>query len=213
MFRVGLLAVLRSKKKEGQVIGVMITASHNPVEVGATIIPSVLSPHLTQDNGVKLVDPMGDMLEQSWEEHATRLANAEDVEVLKQVLHNIVAKQRIDLSQPAHVVYGHDTRPSCQYLVRALGAGLSAAPYSGIGKPKSTNCGEITTPVLHYLTRCLNNGAYGRPLPEGYYDKLTNAFKKLVVSICPIRIWAMATLSSRLLPPNHLSSLRLGLFT
>lgn len=47
MFRVGLLAVLRSKKKEGQVIGVMITASHNPVEVGTSIILLVASPHLT----------------------------------------------------------------------------------------------------------------------------------------------------------------------
>lgn len=131
---------------------------------------------------------MGDMLEQSWEEYATKLANAEGIEELKQVLHHLVAKQRIDLSQPANVIYGHDTRPSCQYLVRALAAGLSAAPYSGTGKPKFTNYGEVTTPVLHYLTRCLNtNGAYGPPTPEGYYDKLSNAFKKLVVSVCPIR--------------------------
>ncbi len=42
-------------------IGVMITASHNP----------------EQDNGVKLVDPAGEMLEQSWEAVATELANAE----------------------------------------------------------------------------------------------------------------------------------------
>lgn len=41
-------------------IGVMITASHNPEE----------------DNGAKLIDPMGEMLEASWEDLATRLANA-----------------------------------------------------------------------------------------------------------------------------------------
>jgi phosphomannomutase len=33
MLRVGILAVLRSKKLDGRTIGVMITASHNPAEV------------------------------------------------------------------------------------------------------------------------------------------------------------------------------------
>merc|ERR1719393_1257852 len=62
MFRMGLLASLRSHVKGGQAIGVMITSSHNP----------------GPDNGVKLVDPAGEMLEQQWEAVATSLANCAD---------------------------------------------------------------------------------------------------------------------------------------
>ena len=58
-FRMGMLAVLRSQYKSGQAIGAMITASHNP----------------GPDNGVKLVDPAGEMLEAEWEAVATSLAN------------------------------------------------------------------------------------------------------------------------------------------
>lgn len=50
LFRCGVLMALRAMKT-GKVAGICITASHNPVD----------------DNGVKLVEPSGEMLCQQWE--------------------------------------------------------------------------------------------------------------------------------------------------
>jgi phosphomannomutase len=47
----GMLAAVRSVQT-GALVGVMVTASHNPVE----------------DNGLKMIDPDGGMLAQSWEQ-------------------------------------------------------------------------------------------------------------------------------------------------
>ena len=49
-FRCGMLIAIRSQNL-GKVTGLMVTASHNPAE----------------DNGVKLVEPSGHMLSQTWE--------------------------------------------------------------------------------------------------------------------------------------------------
>lgn len=57
VFRCGVLIAARAIST-GKTCGVMITASHN----------------VDTDNGVKLVDPTGEMLEQAWESHATALA-------------------------------------------------------------------------------------------------------------------------------------------
>lgn len=46
------------------------------------------------------------------------------------------------------------------------------------GKP--IDYGIVTTPQLHYFVVCKNTRrAYGQPTEEGYYRKLTGAFKKV----------------------------------
>ncbi|KAH9944319.1 phosphoacetylglucosamine mutase [Epithele typhae] len=162
MFRVGVLAALRSKRLDGKTIGVMVTASHNP----------------EPDNGVKLVDPRGEMLEVLWENHATTLANAASTEDFIAAVQTLVTNSRIDLSKPARVVYARDTRPSGPALVASLEDGLKAMG------AETRNAGVTTTPVLHYLVKAINTkgtkDSYGDDSEEGYLEKLSSAFKKLV---------------------------------
>ena len=73
----------------------MVTASHNP----------------EPDNGVKVVDPYGEMLEQSWEAWATDLANCRN-DGLAAMLAKISEEAGIDQSIAARVVMARDTRPS-----------------------------------------------------------------------------------------------------
>jgi len=162
IFRVGILAGLRSKRLDGKTIGVMVTASHNP----------------EQDNGVKLVDPRGEMLEASWEAHATILANAPSTDSFLEALDTLVKSTRIDLSKPARVVYARDTRPSGPSLISALEDGFKSL---GV---EARDAGVTTTPILHYLVKAINtkgtNESYGEDSEEGYFTKLSTSFKKLV---------------------------------
>ncbi|XP_071597574.1 phosphoacetylglucosamine mutase [Heliangelus exortis] len=157
MFRMGLLAVLRSKALVST-IGVMVTASHNPEE----------------DNGVKLVDPLGEMLHPSWEEYATQLANAEEQE-LQKVITEICQRAAVDQRKDASVFVGRDTRPSSEKLSQSVIDGISV-----LGG-QYHDYGLVTTPQLHYLVCCQNTqGQYGKATLEGYYEKLSKAFTELI---------------------------------
>ncbi|NXF04919.1 AGM1 mutase, partial [Smithornis capensis] len=157
VFRMGLLAVLRSKAVAAT-IGVMVTASHNPEE----------------DNGIKLVDPFGEMLHPSWEEYATKLANAEEQE-LQKVINEICQKGSVNLHKDASVFIGRDTRPSSKKLSQSVIDGILV-----LGGHYH-DYGLVTTPQLHYMVCCQNTqGCYGKATVEGYYEKLSKAFTELI---------------------------------
>ncbi|XP_058120303.1 phosphoacetylglucosamine mutase [Anopheles ziemanni] len=157
MYRMGVLAALRSRAKASQAIGVMITASHNP----------------EHDNGVKLIDPLGEMLEQRWEKLATDLVNVPDGELEAEVA-RICEQEKIDNNEQAKVFVGMDTRYHSPQLSRAVVNGVLAL------KGTVTEFGIVTTPMLHYFVTCTNTqNAYGLPTEEGYMNKLITAFKTL----------------------------------
>lgn len=122
------------------------------------------------------------MLEQSWEEYATVLANTANDGMGKAyealVNETLVDEIRQLQNRPANVVIGRDTRASGPTLVKALKAALDAvgATYSDYG--------YLTTPQLHYMVRCVNTQntpyAFGEATEEGYYQKMANAFKTIM---------------------------------
>lgn len=157
-FRIGLIGALRSMSLGGQVIGLMVTASHNP----------------EPDNGVKMVDPHGEMLDAAWEPVCTKIANARTPDELLAELEGVVAQFCIDLNVRPRVAYAWDTRPSSPSLVGAIVDGLQ--PFG----TELLEGGLLTTPQLHYLVLAHNTAgtkeAYGTPTEQGYYEKLAKAF-------------------------------------
>lgn len=162
VFRCGLLIAARAIAT-GAACGVMITASHN----------------VDSDNGVKLVEPSGEMLEPEWEEYATRLAQAGSDSEVAAALSSILTAHPADpeglapsKSGGPRVIIGRDTRDSGPRLTAACTAGVTA-----LGVPV-TDVGVVTTPELHSAVMAYN--AYAALGEEPYFTSLVTAFRTLV---------------------------------
>jgi len=140
-YRMGMLAALRSRVRGGLWVGLMVTASHNT----------------EADNGIKLVDCDGGMLAQSWERHATAVANAPE-EGLAAALASVADEEGAasgagaapGAGAPCRVLIGRDTRPHSQRLasIAMEGASLLSAT--------TDDAGLVTTPQLHHYVRFRN---------------------------------------------------------
>lgn len=152
-FRVGLLAGLLSQFHEGKCVGVMVTASHNPVE----------------DNGVKLVDPNGEMVIGIWEELATDLANTEDP---LELLSKIRSEMKISTEAPIKIAVARDTRPSGIELCKAIEFGVKSVKSSA----EFFDLDLQTTPQFHFSVKQLNSPEN----PLKYFEHFSSQFEKFL---------------------------------
>jgi len=154
-YNIGLVSALRSLQSRKSV-GVMITASHNPI----------------QDNGAKFIDSNGEMLDSQWEPIVEKFCNTREVDEIIDQLEVLVEQHKIDTSSEnkGRVLIGMDTRPSSEALVDLVKQGVQA--WSPIAE--FVDYGLITTPALHYLVAESNRLTSVLLSPQIYYDKLVN---------------------------------------
>eukprot|EP01084_Bolivina_argentea_P244306 409299_1 len=177
MVRVGLLAVLRSFSQNCQAIGIMVTASHNE----------------EQDNGVKIIDPSGEMMEHSWETLATEIANKPEDKILSFLQSKFETQKNDSTDSKTNdnddtdskdnnnncpvVFIGRDTRPHSLKFSQLIAQGATAINSKVIIK----DFGEATTPQLHYIVRRANSDiGIDKITSDIYLKDVLSSYKKLI---------------------------------
>jgi len=160
--RMGMLAVLRAVSQGGPV-GIMVTASHNG----------------PADNGLKLADYSGGMLDASWEKHCTALANTDDV---VSCIRDICRQEGITSAlewegvgpsptkRHGGVFIGRDTRDSSSRLNELCKQGIKAMGGHAI------DIGVVTTPQLHHVVYSHNRHEGEWASVDGYFKKISDAY-------------------------------------
>ncbi|KAJ1607418.1 phosphoacetyl glucosamine mutase [Cryptosporidium canis] len=152
-----LIACLRSIL-ERRWVGLMITASHNPI----------------QDNGVKIVDITGSMLNKEFEQICFNVVNCgggmSPINALSKYFKEKLGLSndeldKLELSQ-ARLIVGYDTRPSSNSILKSVER-LTAE----FGIQWFLNFGFTTTPQLHFMV-ALANGLITERIPVQLREKL-----------------------------------------
>ncbi len=169
----------------------MITASHNPEE----------------DNGIKIVDFDGGMLDQSWEPYAERFANAEAEDFIEE-FNYVVTQEKINITSDVGVVIiGRDTRWHSSELSSCVEVGIAAM--SGV----CHQLGEVITPQLHFTVHHLNTTLPSPVLAirfsaadclNYYYNTLYKGYRALLSTSTSL-IEPPASLSDKIAPSSSSS--------
>ncbi|KRW99776.1 Alpha-D-phosphohexomutase, alpha/beta/alpha I/II/III [Pseudocohnilembus persalinus] len=162
--RVGIFTGLVSKIDSKKVLGITITASHNPA----------------QDNGIKQTDFDGGMIRQVLEDQVNHFVTEQDlskaIDDLLQILNKI---DGFNISNEGMVFIGRDTRESGPLLNDLMIQGIES-----VGS-KAKDFGEVTTPMIHWLVRHFNleSHDFERSTPaseivKAYHEFFINVFNK-----------------------------------
>ena len=153
-FRMGIIAAIRSRSMQSQAVGIMITGSHNPSE----------------DNGIKMIDYNGYILDEPWESLCIKLINESDLK-LESATHHII--KRLNLHNPGLVFIARDTRDTSERLAKSASDGVRSIDSA------VRDFGMLTTPQLHHIVHTHNKGLL-EPTELGYFLKFVGSFKELV---------------------------------
>ncbi|EPY37163.1 phosphoacetylglucosamine mutase [Strigomonas culicis] len=181
--RVIFIAVLRSwwalEKQAGHCnIGFMITASHNPAD----------------DNGFKIIDYNGEMLDPTWEEWCCKAANVATGEELLSVFD--ACAKCFGVSQPSLVKKVTSTDGCCMHLgrdTRLTGVDIIKVVESALSLTVDINYinhGLVTTPQLHFIVYNVNQRidkdtrhSLAKEMTVGvntFYETLLESFEQLM---------------------------------
>lgn len=157
LYRCGALMavkVLNSNK----VCGIMITASHNK----------------ESDNGVKLIDHNGEMINDKWEQYATIIAQSQTNKEAFELINKLNNIQNIHLNEGNQkLLIGYDTRPSSLELYEECKKGANIYNINVI------DLGFVTTPELHFYVNLFNKNPLQLSIKEFYIHNLLESFKGL----------------------------------